>query len=95
MELVAALQCKGRFHSKTWNLSRLFNVREGFTRKDDTLPWRLFEESSKKGPSKGQVVDRKAFEKMLDEYYDIVGWDRLTGIPTKQKVAELGIEVRS
>jgi aldehyde:ferredoxin oxidoreductase len=77
---------------RTWNLTRLFNVREGFTRKDDTLPLRLFEEASSKGPSKGQVVDRIAFEKMLDDYYQIVGWDRLTGSPTEKKLIELGIE---
>ena len=77
---------------RTWNLTRLFNVREGFTRKDDTLPLRLFEEASSKGPSKGQVVDRIAFEKMLDEYYQIVGWDTLTGRPTEKKLIELGIE---
>lgn len=77
---------------RAWNLSRLFNVREGFTRKDDTLPERLFTLASTKGPSKGQVVDKNAFEKMLDEYYQIVGWDKVTGIPTKEKLMELGIE---
>ena len=77
---------------RSWNLTRLFNVREGFTRKDDTLPLRLFSLPSTKGPSKGQVVDKDSFEKMLDEYYQIVGWDRLTGIPTKEKLVELGIE---
>lgn len=77
---------------KAWNLTRLFNVREGFTRKDDTLPQRLFEQPSTKGPSKGHVVDRDAFKKMLDEYYEIAGWDKLTGIPTRKKLTELGIE---
>lgn len=77
---------------RAWNLTRLFNVREGFTRKDDTLPARLFSQPSTKGPSKGQVVDREAFEKMLDEYYEVVGWDRETGVPTDEKLTELGIE---
>ncbi len=77
---------------RTWNLTRLFNAREGFTRKDDTLPPRLFAEASTEGPSKGQVVDRAAFEKMLDEYYEIVGWDKTTGIPTDKRLQELGIE---
>jgi len=77
---------------RAWNLTRLLNVREGFTRKDDTLPERLFTLASTKGPSKGQMVDRSAFEKMLDEYYQIVGWDKVTGIPTKEKLMELGIE---
>ena len=77
---------------RAWNLTRLFNVREGFARKDDTLPERLFTLASTKGPSKGQVVDRSVFEKMLDEYYQIVGWDKVTGIPKKEKLMELGIE---
>ncbi len=77
---------------RIWNLTRLFNVREGFRRKDDTLPERLFNEASTKGPSTGQIVDRKAFEKMLDEYYEIVGWDVPTGVPTGKRLKELGIE---
>ena len=77
---------------RAWNLTRLFNVREGFTRKDDTLPERLFAEASSRGPSDGQVMDKDSFEKMLDEYYQIVGWDNLTGIPKKKKLKELGIE---
>jgi len=77
---------------RTWNLTRLFNVREGFRRKDDTLPERLFKEASTKGPSRGQVVDREAFEKMLDEYYQIAGWDKNTGVPTQEKRKELGLD---
>ena len=73
------------------NLTRLFNVREGFTRQDDTLPPRLFNQAATRGPSKGEVVDKKAFEKMLDEYYQCMGWDPLTGIPTDQKLKELEI----
>jgi aldehyde:ferredoxin oxidoreductase len=74
------------------NLTRLFNVREGFTRRDDTLPPRLFSLAATRGPSKGQVVDKDAFEKMLEEYYQCMGWDQLTGIPTDSKLKELGIQ---
>jgi aldehyde:ferredoxin oxidoreductase len=77
---------------RIWSLTRLFNVREGFTRKDDTLPERLFNEPSTKGPSKGQVMDRVSWEKMLDEYYDIVGWNKETGAPTDKRLKELGLE---
>lgn len=77
---------------RAWNLTRLFNVREGFTRKDDTLPERLFAEASSRGPSNGHVMDRPSFEKMLDEYYQIVGWDSRTGMPTDEKLRELGLE---
>jgi len=74
------------------NLTRLFNVREGFTRRDDTLPPRLFSLAATRGPSKGQVVDKDAFEKMLEEYYQCMGWDKLTGIPTASKLKQLGIQ---
>jgi aldehyde:ferredoxin oxidoreductase len=76
------------------NLTRLFNVREGFTRREDTLPPRLFSQAATTGPSKGEVVDKDAFEKMLDEYYQHMGWDELTGIPTDQKLAELEISAK-
>jgi len=61
---------------RAWNTTRLFNVREGFTREHDTLPERLFAEASTSGPSEGEVVDRASFEKMLEEYYEVVGWDK-------------------
>jgi len=69
------------------NLERMFNVREGISRKDDTLPLRLLEEPIVNGPSKGHVVQLK---EMLDNYYSLRGWDQ-NGIPTKYKLAELGI----
>jgi len=37
-------------------------------------------------------INRDSFEKMLDEYYDIVGWDRVTGAPKEEKLKELGID---
>jgi aldehyde:ferredoxin oxidoreductase len=77
---------------RVWTLARLFNSREGFTRNDDTLPKRLFTEASTKGPSKGHVVNKEIFDQMLDEYYEIVGWDKKTGIPTDSRLKELGLE---
>ncbi len=38
-------------------------------------------------------MDKDSFKKMLDEYYQIVGWNKLTGIPKKEKLKELGIEM--
>jgi aldehyde:ferredoxin oxidoreductase len=67
---------------RIWDLTRLFNCREGFSVKEDTLPSRLFEDPIPSGPSKGQVVDRHFFESMKDEYYQIQGWDRKTGKPS-------------
>lgn len=66
---------------RIWNLTRYFNCREGFSRKDDVLPVRLFEDPIPFGSTKGQVVDRARFEVMKDEYYEILGWDVKTGVP--------------
>jgi len=58
------------------NLVRSFNLREGISRKEDALPERFMNEGLKKGASKGEVVRKKEFEKMLNEYYKIRGWDQ-------------------
>ncbi|MBI4285818.1 MAG: aldehyde ferredoxin oxidoreductase family protein [Chloroflexi bacterium] len=75
------------------NVERLFNVREGFGRKDDMPPERFFVE----GISPGRAVpgptgiNRARYEEMLDEYYAFNGWDS-DGVPTKKKLAELGLD---
>ncbi|KJS21544.1 MAG: hypothetical protein VR72_09950 [Clostridiaceae bacterium BRH_c20a] len=72
---------------RIYNLTRLFNIREGITHKDDTLPLRLLEESLSDGPSKGVTVP---LNEMLTEYYLIRDWDEM-GRPNKQKLRELGL----
>jgi aldehyde:ferredoxin oxidoreductase len=69
---------------RVWNLEKLYNLREGFGRKDDTLPPRLLNEEAS-GPSQGWVVQ---LEPMLKEYYRGRGWDE-NGVPTPKKLAEL------
>ena len=79
---------------RIWNLTRLFNIREaGISREDDTLPPRVFEEPLPMPPDGEEKVrlPRKEFEKMLDEYYALRGWDE-NGIPTKEKLEELDLE---
>jgi aldehyde:ferredoxin oxidoreductase len=71
------------------NVDRAFNVREGLSRKDDTLPQRFLEEPLPDGPARGHVVN---LDPMLDEYYELRGWDKRTGFPTKGKLAELDLE---
>jgi len=73
------------------NLAKAFNVREGFTRADDTLPERLMTEPLKAGASKGHVISREDLDKMLDEYYSLRGWDVKTGTPTREKLTDLGL----
>ena len=59
------------------DIVRAFNIREGVSRKDDTLPKRFF-----KHPIAGEVIDSERFERMLDEYYALRGWDE-EGRPRK------------
>jgi len=77
-----------RTGERIYNLERVFNVREGLTRADDTLPKRLLEEPLPEGPAKGQVVD---LEPLLDAYYKFRGWDK-NGKPTPEKLKELGLD---
>ena len=74
------------------NLARVFNVREGFTRADDTLPLRVLTEPLTCGASQGHVVGVDDFRAMLDEYYLARGWDVATGVPGREKLVELGLE---
>jgi len=70
-------------------LERCFNIREGFCRKDDTLPERMFKEPLKNaGPSTGEVI--RKMDSLLDEYYDFMGYDK-DGIPSSKKLGELGL----
>lgn len=76
-----------RVGERVWNLEKLYNLREGFTREDDTLPPRLLNEPVTDGPSKGWVSH---LEPMLKEYYRTRGWDE-HGIPGRKKLEELGL----
>jgi len=77
---------------RVYNLIKAYNVREGMTRGDDSLPARLHDEPLPEGPAKGMVLDREKFEEYLDTYYDLRGWDKATAKPTREKLAELGLE---
>jgi aldehyde:ferredoxin oxidoreductase len=73
---------------RIWNLERCYNLREGFTAADDTLPRRLLEEPPDREPNEGQAVQ---LAPMLKEYYRFRGWDA-NGVPTARKLSELGLE---
>ncbi len=78
---------------RIYTLERLFNQREGFTRKDDALPERYFKEPTPIGlpVAKGKKIDRARFEKMLDEYYALHEWDR-EGVPKKETLERLKLD---
>ena len=73
-------------------LARLINIREGLSRKDDTLPWKVMNQPiSDDGPAKGSVVTQEELDLLLDDYYLARGWT-LEGVPTKDLLAKLGLE---
>ena len=72
------------------NLDRAFNARDGFDRRHDTLPRRFQTEPLHTGaaPGEGQMV--RSLDRFLDEYYKLRNWTE-TGIPTREKLEELGL----
>lgn len=72
---------------RIWNLERLFNLKAGLTKADDNLPKRLLKDAHQSGPSAGVTVK---LDQMLPIYYEKRGWDQ-EGVPTSDKLAELGL----
>jgi aldehyde:ferredoxin oxidoreductase len=73
---------------RIWNLEKLFNLKAGLDKKDDTLPRRILEEPADVGTGKGLVC---RLDEMLPEYYAINGWDE-QGVPTRDTLSRLGID---
>ncbi|UCG44755.1 MAG: aldehyde ferredoxin oxidoreductase family protein [Candidatus Bathyarchaeota archaeon] len=78
---------------RIYTIERLFNLREGFSRKDDWLPDRYFDEATPIGLpiAKGKKINRERFKKMLDEYYLLHGWDE-NGVPKKETLEKLNLD---
>jgi aldehyde:ferredoxin oxidoreductase len=79
-------EVEGQTH-RIYTLERLFNLREGLGKKDDTLPFRSLSEPMPDGPSKGNVVP---LEEMLSEYYALRKWDE-SGRPRVETLEDLGL----
>jgi len=75
---------------RAFNLCRVFNVREGVTRIDDSIPER-FSEPVLETVSQGQTFTQRTLLKMLDHYYRYRGWDEKTGIPTRETLERLDL----
>ena len=71
----------GAIGRRVINIARAFNQREGFNRKDDTVPKRIVTEALKSGSAAGQVIPEEAFNDMLDQYYEVLGWSKDGMIP--------------
>jgi aldehyde:ferredoxin oxidoreductase len=73
-------------------LARLINIREGLSRKDDTLPWKVMNKPiPDDGPAKGAMITQDELDLLLDDYYQSRGWTA-DGIPTKSQLDKLGME---
>jgi aldehyde:ferredoxin oxidoreductase len=77
-----------RIGERIYNLKRLYNVKCGIGRKDDTLPERILNLKREELHAPERLPD---LNKMLDEYYKVRGWDE-NGIPQKEKLSHLGLE---
>ncbi|MEM3626755.1 MAG: aldehyde ferredoxin oxidoreductase family protein [Candidatus Bathyarchaeia archaeon] len=74
------------------NVARLFNIREGLGRKDDTLPYKVMHQPiTDEGPAKGAYVSQEELDLLLDDYYEARGWTK-DGVPTIEKLKELGMD---
>ncbi|MCI0476174.1 MAG: aldehyde ferredoxin oxidoreductase C-terminal domain-containing protein, partial [Anaerolineales bacterium] len=80
-----------RIGERATNLARAFNLREGFTRRDDVLPERLHQ-PLENGALAGVAIPKAEFEQMMTRLYQLKGWDPQTTMPTLEKLRELGIE---
>jgi aldehyde:ferredoxin oxidoreductase len=69
-------------------LERIFRVNRGIRR--DSLPKRLFEAAVPDGKYKGEKLDREKFEQMLDDYYDLRGWNK-EGVPTEETLKKFDL----
>jgi aldehyde:ferredoxin oxidoreductase len=76
-----------RWGERRNQLMRVYNLREGLTAADDTLPDRFFDEPIAEGPRKGDVLDRAAFAEAIRTYYALMGWDD-RGVPLASTLLE-------
>lgn len=71
-------------------LARVFNLREGLTAADDVLPERFYTPFAS-GPMKDYGLDKAEMERARADFYELMGWDRQTSVPSKVRLEALGI----
>jgi len=80
-----------RLGERVFTMEKMYNLREGFTRADDSLPERFFSEPLTVGPKKGAVLKKDEFAALLDAFYTERGWDPATTRPSREKLESLGL----
>ncbi len=84
---------------RVWNLLKIMNMKEGFSRKDDKFPKEWFK-PLKFGDNElnfqdfygSTTITTEIANQLLDDYYDERGWDKINGQPTLEKIKELKLE---
>lgn len=76
---------------RRWNVTRVFNLREGFDVTDDWLPDRFFT-GLENGAMADRPIDRGAFREALRLYYEMANWDPDTAVPRRAKLVELDLK---
>jgi aldehyde:ferredoxin oxidoreductase len=79
-----------RAGDRIWTLEKLFNLKAGLTKADDTLPKRFLEDPIEEGPSAGKESVHH-LDVLLPQYYSVRGWDE-NGVPTEETLKNLGLE---
>ncbi len=75
---------------RIYNIKRMFNVKCGITRKNDTLPYRIMHEGLSEGGTLGHFISSEDLNVMLNEYYAARGWDE-NGVPKDETLKRLGL----
>jgi aldehyde:ferredoxin oxidoreductase len=73
------------------NLKKIFNIREGWTRQDDSLPSRVMKDPIPDGVAKGSLITKEELDMMLNAYYKARGWSQ-SGLIPKKKIHELALD---
>jgi aldehyde:ferredoxin oxidoreductase len=79
-----------RLGERVATMGRLFNLREGLTAEDDQLPKRFFSPTPR-GALQDTAIDPEAMDQAKSTFYTLMGWDPVSGVPTRAKLEELGI----
>jgi aldehyde:ferredoxin oxidoreductase len=76
---------------RVYNLERAFNVRQGLRKQDDLRVPPRYLTPMPAGPGKGRLIEMETLTALIEDYYKARGWDVETGIPTREKLTELGL----
>jgi len=77
--------------ARAQTLSRLFNLREGLTADDDRIPARVMKAFGE-GPIAENEISEQDFDWARKRFYEMMGWDAVTGKPTDACIQQLGLD---